>query len=284
MIALIDGDVLCHLACESRWEAKARTTGNPYIQLDEEGKRKVLEFDSEEIDQYMEASWKRLQDGLEFILEKTFASDYLMAVKGPNNFRDRVYDKYKINRKKNSDQSNIFIPKIRQLTIDEGIAVEAVNYEADDLLRIWAEQSRGNGQPYVVCSIDKDLKCIPGKHYNIKYKEIEDITEADALRFFYTQLLQGDPADSIPGVRGIGPVKAKALLALHNNEEDFQEVVVEQYMNNYGEYWREELLLNGKLLHILRHENDHFNFENWPIVKELQDVELKEEPATKENT
>jgi len=50
MLAIIDGDVLCHLACKSRWESKVRIALDEdnkqvtFVELDENGKRKELEY------------------------------------------------------------------------------------------------------------------------------------------------------------------------------------------------------------------------------------------------
>ena len=42
--------------------------------------------------------------------------------------------------------------------------------------------------------------------------ELLEISEADADRYFLTQVLTGDTADGYKGVPGIGPKKAEAIL------------------------------------------------------------------------
>jgi 5'-3' exonuclease len=270
-LALIDGDVLAYTACKSRWEKKVQVIDNTnFIRLDTDGKRIPLDFTIEEDRQYMEESWENFKKDLNSLLTSLFTTDYLMAVKGDDNFRNLLYPEYKLNRHADPNKQNMFVPTIRQLAIHEGLAVGSDGCEADDLLRIWAEEARAIGQDYVICSVDKDLKCIPGKHWNIKKRELEEISELEAIRFYYTQLLKGDPTDNIPGVPRIGDVKAAKLLADVHTEDEFQEIVVDEYIKAYGDNWESYLLSNGKMIHLQKKPEDFFSISHWNIVKELR--------------
>jgi len=271
MLALIDGDVLAYMACKSRWENSVKYFNDKaVIQLDDDGKRVPLEFTVEEDRGYMEASWHNFKKDLQDMLTSIFIDDYLMAVKGDDNFRNLLYPEYKLNRHADPTKQNMFVPTIRQLAVHDEIAVASHGCEADDLLRIWAEQCMTVGQDYVVCSIDKDLLCIPGKHWNMKKRELTVIDELTALRFYYTQLLKGDPTDNIPGVPRIGDVKAAKLLAEIHTEEEFQYVVIDQYIQAYGDDWESYLLSNGKMIHLQKTPTDFFSIAHWPLVKELR--------------
>ena len=85
--------------------------------------------------------------------------------------------------------------------------------EADDLVAIWASEARANEDAYVVVGIDKDLKQIPGNHYNFVKKEHVFIDDDQAHLLLMTQCLTGDNSDNIPGIKGIGPKKAEKILA-----------------------------------------------------------------------
>jgi hypothetical protein len=271
MLAIIDGDVLAYQACRPRWEKKARIEdGVSYIQLDWDGKRIPLEWTKEEDKLYLQESWENFKKDLEELLEIVYADDFVSAVKGENNFRNLIMPSYKMNRHSDPNKQNQFVPIIRKLAVAEDLAIEAIDREADDLIRTWAEEARLHSKDYIVCSIDKDLRCIPGKHYIMNKKIFMDVSEEQALFNYYFQLLKGDQTDNIRGVPGVGDVKATRILNGCADEEEYQEAVVEQYMLAYGEDWHTQLLVNGRLLHIQKTHNDYFRVNEWPVVKALR--------------
>jgi 5'-3' exonuclease len=279
-LAIIDGDVLAYQACRPRWEKKViDNTNNIYI--DENGKKKPLEFTKEEDRRYLEESWTNFKKDLKVLLDTVYCTNFLMAVKGEDNFRNYLYPDYKKNRHPDPNKQNIFVPVLRQLAVAEDLAIAAHGREADDLLRIWAEEARAAGDDYVICTIDKDLRCIPGKYFNMRQikvgptytkvesRIIENISEKEALRHYYEQLLKGDPTDYIPGIPRVGDKKAKEMLEDCQTEEEFQLVVVIAYKNAYEDEWKEYLLSNGKMIHLQKDFNDYFTLENWSVIKEL---------------
>jgi hypothetical protein len=285
MLALIDGDVLAHHSCKSRWAKKA-APGMLYdslVQMTED--KDSVTFSKQDDADYLEQSWINFQHMLANILEEVYADDYLMAVKSDVNFRDLIYplefipdverpvSGYKANRWKSPAKHNIFVPSIRTLACMEEIAIEAHGREADDLLRIWARQAEEAGDDYVIVSIDKDLKCIHGAHYNISSHKTTYVTKHEALRFYYQQLISGDSTDNIPGVIGLGPVKAERLLFNTTDEEEMQEIVVQAYMSAYEDDWYNMLLSNGKLLYLQEHAEDYFMCSHWPVVKAMLEIQ-----------
>lgn len=271
MLAIIDGDVLAHQCVSDRWyklmKIKQETTN--YVRLDAEGRKLPVEFTKEERRLVLEEGWNNFERMLDKMLEATFATGYVMAMKSEHNFRKDLYPEYKMNRHSDPSKMNIFVPIIRQLSINSEMAIEAVGMEADDLIRIWATEAEAAGDPYVVCSIDKDLDCIPGTHFSMKYNEIYQVTKEQGMRHYYEQLLKGDQTDNIPGIPGVGPVKATKMLADCGTEEAMQEVVVSNYLAVFGDDWYQYLLSNGKMIHIMRTPTDYFKISDWPLVKEL---------------
>lgn len=271
MIGLIDGDVLCYMACKSRYVTKE---GYKFLNYQK------LEFSEAQDAKYLDECWQNFAKTLKELEESLFLDDMLVAVKGPDNFRNIMYPEYKMNRHKDPKQANQFVPLIRKLAVHNNLAIESTGREADDLLRIWAYECQHAGVPYIVVSIDKDLKCIPGKHLNIKKNEFLDIDEEYATRFFYQQLLKGDSTDNIPGIPGVGEVKAEKVLKHCKTEEEMQEVVVDQYMQFYDKDWLQYLLSNGKMIYLQRYVNDYFSCRHWPVVEEiLSTVEKATTPA-----
>lgn len=271
-VLLIDGDVLAYKACEKRNPPK--NGGDHVVSLDDGGAKRPLHelYTADENAEYLQQSWANFKRNVARMAEDLFMPDYLMAVKGPNNFRDDLYTEYKKPRALGTYHQQLapFVPAIRKLAVHEGMAIPAEGREADDYLRIWANQCRMHGIDYIIASIDKDLLCIPGRHYRIKEKKIIEVSEIEAMRHYYAQLLQGDPTDNIPGVPGLGPVKAEKLVGMLTDEEEMQEVVIAHYFDAYGEEgWQNQLVSNGKMIHIQNTPEDYFTLKNWPLANEL---------------
>ena len=138
---------------------------------------------------------------------------------------------------------------IRQYMIDAWAFSVQEQQEADDAIGIRAYALGEND--YVICSIDKDLDNIRGKHYNFVKNEAYYVTEEQAIKNFYRQLLTGDRVDNIPGISGIGPKKAEKILEDCVTEEELYSAVLKAYDGNV-EYLTEQ----GQLLWIRRKENE----------------------------
>jgi len=270
-VLIVDGDVSCYIACRPRWQDKIKNN-TVEISLDENGDKLPLLFSTEEDEKYLRDSWNNLNRDLEAAMEANWCDSMVMAVKSKSNFRDDIYFDYKASRKNSTRPNRIkndFVPALLHLAVKSELAIESEGREADDFVRIWAEECRRFDIPFVVCTIDKDLDCIAGAHYNPRKKLKYTITQDIADKHYYAQLLQGDSTDDIPGLPGIGPVTATRVIAGLDTIEEYQEEVVSRYIDAFGDDWYSNLLVNGKMIHIQRHMNDYFNYEEWPVVKEL---------------
>jgi 5'-3' exonuclease len=97
-----------------------------------------------------------------------------------------------------------------------------------------------------MATVDKDFDQVPGWHFNFIKKLHYHISEADATRFFYKQLLTGDATDNIFGLDRVGPKTAEKMLKDCTNEEEMYAVCAEAY----DDYPR--LLENARLLWLRR--------------------------------
>ena len=90
-----------------------------------------------------------------------------------------------------------------------------------------------------VATLDKDLMGVPGWHYTWAGKKqgVFIVTEEEADRFFYKQLLTGDSTDNIPGLFKRVGVKAtdKVLSPIDDmvSTSDMYEYVREVYREGY---------------------------------------------------
>lgn len=140
--------------------------------------------------------------------------------------------------------------------------------EADDACSAFAHEYRARGLPYVVAAVDKDLNQIPGNHYNYVKDTFYHVTEEEANKFFFEQLLTGDTADNIPGIYGIGPIKAKKILSKGSNSEEWWELTVKAYSEYYqsnlttpavtDDALTEMLYERGNMLWIQRYEGQEW--------------------------
>jgi DNA polymerase-1 len=144
---------------------------------------------------------------LQAILQRNKAADLTICFSGPRNFRYAVLPSYKWNRK--GLEKPVLFGAIKSYLIANYLCLEQDKLEGDDLMGIISTGERGK---HVICSIDKDMRQIPGKHYNWTSNKKTTVTKAAADLWFYTQILTGDPGDGYTGIPGVGPKKAEKIL------------------------------------------------------------------------
>lgn len=198
----------------------------------------------------------------EHILKATGATKYDMYLTGKNNFRNDLVDYYKANRK--DARKPKWYNEIREYLIEFWGAEVIDGMEADDAMGIaqWNTSHLQLGKvtafltkedhQTIICTLDKDLDCIPGWHYNWVKRSKYWVTEDEATKFYYTQLLTGDSTDNITGVPKCGPVTARKILDGADTEDDMYTRCLATYEKAYPNVGKEKLLENARLLWILR--------------------------------
>jgi dsDNA-binding SOS-regulon protein len=136
--------------------------------------------------------------------------DCRIFLSGKDNFRDKLVDYYKANRDRS--KRPLHFKNITEYLIKNWNAEIVDGIEADDALGITQMENFNPGmgmtEETIIVTLDKDLDCIPGWHYNFVNKEKYFVQPEEADMMFYTQMLQGDSADNIPGLYKITGVKA----------------------------------------------------------------------------
>ena len=197
------------------------------------------------------------------IVESTIPDDYLIAMgsrDSSQNFRVGFFPFYKKSPSRMASKSKLqpWFDELKDELVSLPNVFECNGFEADDQLRIWASEAALAEDPFVVCSIDKDLDAIPGLHLNTKKKEFYKVTKAYSDWFFWKQVLMGDSVDNIPGIFKLGPKTADKILAAGSNWEEYEALTVAVYKEKHGDEWWDYLMANARLLHIWRHYDDHF--------------------------
>ena len=142
-----------------------------------------------------------------------------------SNFRYAVFPQYKSNRR--GVRKAACYNELRNFLTRNYDTAILPNVEADDALGIMHQRERGD----LIYSPDKDLRTIAGTHMKMD-GELEDVSELEANRSFFKQVLTGDSCDGYNGCPGVG---ANAKLfeddkwLFCKEEEDFWNVVLWQY-------------------------------------------------------
>lgn len=168
--------------------------------------------------------------------------------------RKIISSTYKANRK-----SNKWVSALRKHISANQEATISLEWEADDLI---ADRAKELNYDCLVCSIDKDLNQIQGWHFDLykqktgeiddygkevkKYRGLHFVSESDAKKLLWLQMLTGDAADNIKGINGIGKVKAEKIL----HDRNFFIATAKKYRETFGAKWRMEFTTNYRLLKI----------------------------------
>ena len=192
MLLLLDTDIFAYQA-----------TTSAETEVDLGGDIWSLTMDMQQAKDTFEAAVDRIKERLD-------TNDVLCCMSDhAGNFRKQVWPDYKSNRRKSRKPVGYvaFCDWVRETY---STATRPM-LEADDVMGIIATKPGNEGKVTIV-SDDKDMKTICGRLYRPMSDELLEISEADADRFFLTQVLTGDSADGFRGVPGIGPKKAEAIL------------------------------------------------------------------------
>ena len=159
--------------------------------------------------------------------------------------RHDIYPAYKATRKPIDSGIAKWKPYIIEYMEEYWGFVTAINEEADDAV---ADLQRGMSNT-IICSPDKDLKQIPGRHYDYK-KGIQSFVSGEQGKYNWAvQMITGDTTDNIKGVPGMGPVAARKLLGIGAglvDEDEYEGIVQQVYLDKFGNL--DEYLLHTKLI------------------------------------
>jgi DNA polymerase-1 len=137
-------------------------------------------------------------------------------------FRSDIYPQYKANRDEPDEDLRLQFPLVRRLIAAMAIrGVEVEGFEADDILATLADRFAAQGHDVVIVTGDKDLmQCVnehvslydPVKGVRVREPEVEAKFGVEPEAVTDVQALMGDSTDNIPGIKGIGPKTAMALI------------------------------------------------------------------------
>lgn len=279
---LIDGDIILNKACFScqrtLYHVVLPSEDDNYILEQFSSLRAARQFAAEvEEPVYIQGFkiyekeyllYSRINLLIESILKELNCHTYTVYIGAGSKvktFRHLIYPEYKQNRKEQDRPK--YMSKARAYLIKKYNPVIADNeFETDDIMGIDLYKDSS-----AICvSIDKDMRMIPGQHYNIDTKKIFTVSDPGELnltntsfgkkklegigfKWFMAQALLGDTVDNIKGIDGYGDVKTFKLLEPLQTKLEMYNKVKEIYTAH-----NRDLELNLDLLWIKRLPNQSF--------------------------
>ena len=138
------------------------------------------------------------------------------------NFRNKIYPKYKANRGETPDdlipQFDLIKQSVEAFKIPQ---IEIQGYEADDIIATYTKEAKKLNFSSLIISSDKDLMQLvdndvqmldPMKNKKIGINEVIEKFGVKPDKVTQIQALTGDKIDNIPGAPGIGPKTALELI------------------------------------------------------------------------
>lgn len=211
----------------------------------------------------------------------------IIYLTGKGNFREAIAKRkpYKGTRKEDGKPwhyANIwaYLQGAYNAIIIEGM-------EADDAMCIDQIIASRIGRDTIICTRDKDLRQCPGWHFGWElgnqpqfgpefvegwgYISLSDDNKklrGVGEKFFYAQLIMGDPVDNILGLPKSGPKAAFDIVGNTQTREEAFKAVLEAYRGFYGDSAEAEMLEQGQLLWMVRELNEEGKPVMWQLLKE----------------
>ena len=158
-------------------------------------------------------------------------------------FRHEKYEAYKGNRSPAPPEFHEQMPLIRDLLSSMGIRyIEMDGWEADDILGTLSRRGEDSGMTVSLVSGDRDLlqiatdkteiilpKTKGGQTSYERYhaQQVLETMGVTPLEFIDMKALMGDSSDNIPGLPGVGPKTASAIISQFHSIENAHEHVDE---------------------------------------------------------
>jgi hypothetical protein len=181
LMALIDGDIILY-------QALGVTS---------------VDFDGELVPNLPEA-FKAYKNIVNDWHQRSKAKDYCICISSSSNFRKTIAPSYKSGRGPKPPG----LADLQSWVLDHYAPTIFPNIEADDVMGILLTREEG----CIAVSIDKDMRTVPGWHFNPGKDQTFQVHEDEANLYWMRQVLMGDTIDGYTGIPKIGPKRAEAIL------------------------------------------------------------------------
>ena len=220
---------------------------------------------------------KRIESSVEAILKKPWCRELKIVIGGKSNYRNDIVNNYKTGRPPKPQR---FKP-LRDWVIETYSPTISENCEADDVVSTSGWKSFNKAKlagdkdeaDVVIIGIDKDNLQAPGWHYNYSHHEANPkwVSEFEANRNFFVQLLLGDDTDNIKALTAVrserlwykkpknewsncGEKKAKYLIGQCQSTKEMLLLCEELYKEYFNVYWEYKISTAFSLLRLMEEE------------------------------
>ena len=181
------------------------------------------------------------------------------------NFRDELFPEYKATRVETPQELIEQIPRMYEVVRALNLPLLVVpGVEADDVIGTLAKQAEAKGMEVVLVSGDKDLMQLisenvrmydAGKEDAKAWFGVDEVVARFGVEPAHVRdalALIGDAADNVPGVRQVGEVKARRLLAEYKSLENLYDHIgeIKGKLREYLEQDREQAFFSRELVTI----------------------------------
>ncbi len=203
-------------------------------------------------------------------------------------FRNEIFSDYKATRPEMPDDLATQLPMLKEFVEVLGIKTcAAIGYEADDIIGTLTTQAAENFSVDILTG-DRDALQLIGSNVRVLLNKKSDIEIYDEEKFLaeygFTPSklvdfkgLSGDTSDNIPGVKGIGPKNATALIKEFGSLENVLEHradVKPTKIRNALEKFADNAVLSKKLAQIVRDVPEiTFDAAQFKIVPDLDRID-----------
>lgn len=219
-----------------------------------------------------------ISNQMEDILTQTDADKYIGFLKNPyeKEFRRVMFSSYKANRPTAPEWFTSRKELVLSHLIDNWSCVYTINaYEVDDSISS-IHYLLANKEECIltVCSVDKDMRNLSGRNYNLKTREVTISSKEEAEMNLCMQLLTGDSVDAIPGLKNVGPVKAKKILTNTYEVEspNLVEIVLARYLGHHNDLAKGLIDFAENVLQVVMRRDIDYPYELVDVPEHIKKV------------
>ena len=215
-------------------------------------------IDKPAVEKYRDVLWAMLK-----AIKKKLSNDIWYVCwdsYGGKDFREELDDNYKAGRSTVAEGVTYKdIKDSRELfTFNDIISLEIPRSEADDAIHVLCKllKERSSQDVITIVSRDRDLlQTVQAGYANDQYDPVKkSYIEVPFYSIVKYKALVGDPADAIPGVKGIGPKKALKIITGSEKLTEEQEETYNKYLAmidfNLNPRFEENVSAMKELIHL----------------------------------